>query len=73
VDKIVGEADIIDCFEMDENDLDFNEDMHQLDEEDMIRTREYRRVFAWVMSNVQAYDNPVGYQNKKGSVVWINI
>lgn len=66
---IVGEAILMDTFEVDENLAKRSFDAHRV--EDLSLLKKWR--WAWSLTNIVQYDKPIPYTHPQGAVIWVNL
>jgi len=66
---IVGEAELIDCRELPQNNQSDTIEFHKV--EDLELLNKWR--FAWILSIAKRYDKPIPYNHPQGAVIWVNL
>ena len=66
---IIGKADIIDSFRINLNERNF--DKHRVDIDDLHLLGKWR--YAWVLDNVEKFDEPIPYKHPQGAVIWVKL
>jgi hypothetical protein len=78
---IVGECEIIDSIELNEQIWNKNYQKHQvcliqnkkiIPYPYKIINQKYPKPHAWVMTNIKKYNKPIPYKHPQGAVIWVN-
>jgi hypothetical protein len=72
---VVGKCEIVDVIgPISIDDLRLNIDKHcvTLEQFDQVFGR-YKKIFAWVLENASALQEPVAYEHPQGAVIWVNL
>ena len=67
---LVGEMTIRECRRVSREELEANRQQHMIDNLDVI---EYETIYAWILTDVRAYSQPVPYQRPVGTVNWVDL
>ena len=68
--KIYGEANLVDCFEIDLK--TYNEyQMYLYGSKE--KSLPYKKTYAWVMENPIIYKETVSYNHPLGAIIWVNL
>ena len=67
---LVGEMTIRECLRVSREDLEANPQQHMIDNLDVIQ---YKTIYAWIVTDVGAYSQPVPYQRPVGTVNWVDL
>jgi hypothetical protein len=69
---IYGTANLVDC-QGPFTDLEFkqNRDKHLVS--DLGQVARYKKVYAWVLKDVQKLPEPIPYNHPRGAIIWVNI
>lgn len=66
--KILGEAHLHNCIEVDTTDKELKK-YHCIGDEELLRKYSY----AWVLTNVVKFEKPIPYKHPQGAVIWVKI
>ncbi|CAE7940164.1 unnamed protein product, partial [Symbiodinium sp. KB8] len=67
---LLGEMTIRDSFKITREDLEANRHLHGIED---LRIITYGNIYAWVLENVEAYEEPVPYSRSAGSIAWVDL
>ena len=67
---LLGEMNIRDSFKITREDLEANRHLHGIED---LRIITYGNIYAWVLENVEAYEEPVPYSRSAGSIAWVDL
>lgn len=70
---IKGEADLIDCIELDLVDFTRNEHHHKIPSQIHNNQLPYSRTYAWVLQDIHKYNVSIPYKHPRGAVIWVNL
>ena len=65
-----GRARIIDCFRLRKNVFTKNFTKHRVQSATILQ---YKKIFAWVLADVQRFGKPFKYKHPRGAVTWVTI
>ncbi len=71
--RIIGTCDIVGClgpFLLD--DLKASKQLHCVPD-DQLQIVNYRKIYAWVISNARGLEDPIEYQHPSGAVIWVDL
>lgn len=69
---IVGSAALIDCIgPLSDEEFLANKSKHMVNS--LSQVGNYKSVYAWVLSNVKKFDNPIPYNHPQGAIIWVKI
>lgn len=72
--RIVGNVYILDCIELDKQSFENTKDQHliNLSYEDVLVSFGYKKLYGWVLGEVNKAAEPIVCQNRKvGQVIWV--
>lgn len=67
---IVGECEVIDSIALSQEDYEMNRDKHQVSKN--FSDISYKKLHAWVLDKVFAYEKPIPHIHTPGTVIWVN-
>ena len=67
---LLGEMTIRDSFKITREDLEANRHLHGIED---LRIITYGNIYAWVLENAEAYEEPVPYSRSAGSIAWVDL
>jgi hypothetical protein len=57
-----------------ERDLEANLDRHQLPGDELPEViGRYKKIYAWVLSDIKRFETPIEYHHPQGAVVWVRV
>ena len=68
--KLLGEMTIRKSFKITREDLEANRHLHRIDDLSIIT---YANIYAWVLEDVEAYEEPRPYSRRQGSIDWVDL
>lgn len=69
---IWGEANLVDCFKVSDNQLQDSFFRHRIPPEKLLDIK-YSHPYAWVLEKPQRYEKYIPYKHPHGAIVWVNI
>lgn len=67
---IVGECELIDCFEIDDVLYKNSYKFHAIQNTEIMP---YKKTYAWVLSNPIKYKTPIKYKHPNGAIIWVKL
>lgn len=66
-----GTVNLVNCIKLNKEVFESNKDKHQIDYN--FEELPYKNVYAWVFEDVKRLKEPIGYNHKRGCVIWCNL
>ena len=72
--KVWGTAELVDAIPLTKELFEVElKDKHKVDLSFNELTDLYPKPYGWVIKNVEKFDEPIPYNQKKGAIIWVNI
>jgi len=69
--KVFGIVELFHCIELDLRLFNEWRSRHRIQYD--FKELPYKKSYAWCLTNIKRFDEPIPYEHKQGCVIWVNI
>ena len=71
--NVFGTAELFHCVELDKYNFELWKDRHKLNIKFYELLKIYPKPYAWCLTNIKKFNDPVSYEHNQGCVIWVNL